>query len=169
MRIAPPAMNHRSVAASISLRWSAQFSYLYTDGRAVWNNTKSSFGMDHASKNLNGHKTPCFGGLLCTWSRSFSISSAFQLNHSIYVTNHNSVVTLSPLVWPTNSWDLLASLRHPCKFQRVSCLGSDTARHSISGRQPNFAALNSGRHWYSTGRPSHWALAHISSFCSKGR
>jgi len=33
-----------------------------------------------------------------------------------------------------------------------------------SGRQPNFAALNRGRHLYSAGRPSPWALAHISSF-----
>jgi len=28
-------------------------------------------------------------------------------------------------------------LGHPCKFQRVSRLGSVTARHSNSGRQPN--------------------------------
>jgi len=34
---------------------------------------------------------------------------------------------------------------------------------SSSGRQPNFAALNRGRHLYSAGRPSGWALAHISS------
>ena len=52
---------------------------------------------------------------------------------------------------------------HPCKFQRVSRLGSVTARHCSSGRQPNFAALNTGRHLYSAGRPSRWALAHISS------
>jgi len=32
---------------------------------------------------------------------------------------------------------------------------------SSSGRQPNFAALNKGRHLYSAGRPSGWALAHI--------
>jgi len=32
---------------------------------------------------------------------------------------------------------------------------------SSSGRQPNFAALNRGRHWYSAGRPSRWASAHI--------
>jgi len=32
-----------------------------------------------------------------------------------------------------------------------------------SGRQPNFAALNRGRHLCSAGRPSRWALAHISS------
>ena len=30
-----------------------------------------------------------------------------------------------------------------------------------SGRQPNFAALNRGRHVCSAGRPSRWALAHI--------
>jgi len=30
-----------------------------------------------------------------------------------------------------------------------------------SGRQPNFAALNKGRHLCSAGRPSGWALAHI--------
>ena len=53
-----------------------------------------------------------------------------------------------------------------CKFQRVSRLGTVTARHSSSGRQPNFAALNRGRHLYSAGRPSHWALAHISSIAS---
>ena len=34
---------------------------------------------------------------------------------------------------------------------------------SSSGRQPNFAALNRGRHLYSAGRPPRWALAHISS------
>ena len=30
--------------------------------------------------------------------------------------------------------------------------------------RPNFAALNRGCHLYSAGRPSRWALAHISSF-----
>jgi len=38
-----------------------------------------------------------------------------------------------------------------------------TARHCSSERQSNIAALNRGRHLYSTGRPSGWALAHISS------
>ena len=65
---------------------------------------------------------------------------------------------------PTIGWDLLARLGHPCKFQRVSRLGSVTARHSSSERQPNFAALNTGRHLYSKGRPSRWALAHILVF-----
>jgi len=65
---------------------------------------------------------------------------------------------------PPSGWDPLASLGHPCKFQRVSRLGSVTARHSSSGRQPNFVALNRGRHLYLTGRPSRWALAHICSW-----
>jgi len=61
-----------------------------------------------------------------------------------------------------HNWDLLASLGRPCKFQRVSRLGSVTARHSVVGVSQT-AALNRGRHLYSAGRPSHWALAHISS------
>jgi len=32
---------------------------------------------------------------------------------------------------------------------------------SSGGRQPNFAALNRGRHLCLAGRPSRWALAHI--------
>jgi len=43
----------------------------------------------------------------------------------------------------------------------LSYICSVTARDSSSGRQPNFAALNRGRHLYSAGRPSRWALAHI--------
>jgi len=62
---------------------------------------------------------------------------------------------------PTSGWDRSGSLGNPCKFQRLSCLGSITARHSSIGRQPNFAALNRGRHLYSAGWPSRWALAHV--------
>jgi len=55
----------------------------------------------------------------------------------------------------------MAGLGHPTIFQGVSRLGSVTARQSSSGRQPNFAALNRGRHLCLAGRPSRWALAHI--------
>ena len=65
---------------------------------------------------------------------------------------------------PTSSRDPLASLGDPSKFQRVLRLGSITAWHSSSGRQPNFAALIRGRHLHSEGRPSCWALAHILVF-----
>ena len=63
----------------------------------------------------------------------------------------------------TSGWDRFSCLGHPSEFQRVSRLGSVTARISSSGCQPNFAALIWGRHLYSAGRPSRWALAHISS------
>jgi len=43
----------------------------------------------------------------------------------------------------------------------LSYISSITARHLSSGRQPNFAVLSRGRHLYSAGRPSRWALAHI--------
>ena len=66
---------------------------------------------------------------------------------------------------PTSGWDRLTSLGYPCKFQLVSHLGMQRyCTASSSGRQPNFAALNRGHHLYSAGRPSGWALAHISSF-----
>ena len=63
---------------------------------------------------------------------------------------------------PTSGWDRYGSLRHPCKFQRVSRLGSVTARHLVVGVSQKFAALNRRRHLCSAGRPSRWALAHIS-------
>ena len=34
---------------------------------------------------------------------------------------------------PPNGWDPSGSLRHPCKFQWVSRLGSVTARHLVAG------------------------------------
>jgi len=56
----------------------------------------------------------------------------------------------------TNGWDLLSSLGHTCTFQRVSRLGIVTARHSSSGCQPNFAALNRGRHYIRQGGHHVW-------------
>jgi len=42
-----------------------------------------------------------------------------------------------------------------------SPIGSITARHLSTEHEQNFAALSRGRHLYSAGRPSRWALAHI--------
>ena len=84
------------------------------------------------------------------------------LNSNASSTCPHNMVNFSPL--PLRS--ILTSWRHPCKFERVSRLGSVTARHSSSGRQPNFAALNRGCHLCSAGRPSRCALVNISSFFS---
>jgi len=48
-----------------------------------------------------------------------------------------------------------------CPSLVFSYICSVTARHSSSGRHPNFAAFSRGRHLYSAGRPSRWASAHI--------
>jgi len=75
--------------------------------------------------------------------------------------NSNSMSSQYGKLRPTNGWDPFESLGHPSEFKRVLRLGSVTTRDSSSGRQPNSAALNRGRHLYSAGRPSRWPLAHI--------
>jgi len=89
--------------------------------------------------------------------RSPSAQHRTTLSGYIFVTKAHNMVNFGPLTAEIGS----GVVGHPSEFQRVSHLGSVTARHSSSGRQPNFAALNRGRHLYSTGRPSRWALAHI--------
>jgi len=50
-------------------------------------------------------------------------------------------------------------------FRRRDVLTMGRFDYSSSGRQPNFAMLNRGRHLYSAGWPSRWAsLAHIIVF-----
>ena len=107
------------------------------------------------------------------WAMSWQLRHVLTIGKNLLNSNISPTSSQYGELRPTSGWDLWASLRHPCKFQRVSRLGSVTAHYSSSGRQPNFAALNRGHHLYSTGRPSRWALAHISSlnyrapFCIK--
>ena len=61
---------------------------------------------------------------------------------------------------PTSSWDMLASLGTTTNFNGFRVLAA-LLRGTSSGRQPNFAAFNRGRHLYSAGRPSHWALTYF--------
>jgi len=56
---------------------------------------------------------------------------------------------IDPVVWGT-----------PANFNGFRVLARYCTASS-GGRQPNFAALNRGRHLCSAGRPSRWALAHI--------
>ena len=78
------------------------------------------------------------------------------LNGNISATCPHNTVNFG-LLTAEISWRVWA----PQLISTVSRLGSVTARHSSSGRQPNFAALNRGRHLYSAGRPSRWASAQI--------
>jgi len=81
------------------------------------------------------------------------------LSSNISSTRSHNMVNFGPV-----AAEIFGEFGEPLQISTVSRLGSVTARHSSSGRQPNFAALNRGRHLYSAGRPSRWALAHISSF-----
>jgi len=100
------------------------------------------------------------------WSPSHNFVALYLCNYGMYRQSKRNLLSSDMSsqygeLRPTNGWDPSGSLRHPSKFQRVSHLGFVTAWHSSSGRQPNFVALNRGRHLYSAGRPSRWALAHI--------
>jgi len=99
-----------------------------------------------AGGNAGRKKSPKIRHLRTIAQLCRAISS--QLRHVSTIGKNllNSSISPTPfsqygVLQPTSGWDLLASWRHSCKFQRVSRLGSVTARHSSSGRQPNFAAL----------------------------
>jgi len=67
---------------------------------------------------------------------------------------------------PTNGLDLLASLGHPSKFQRVSRLGFVTALTLLNGGQPNFArCLAVSWSWTSTLYIHFRGCCPITEFC----
>ena len=71
--------------------------------------------------------------------------------------SHNMVnfgLLAAEIGWPV--WGTLQISTGFASWQRYCSTSS-------SGRQPNFAALNRGRHLYSAGQPSRYSLAHISS------
>ena len=61
-----------------------------------------------------------------------------MLNGNICSICRHNITNFGPLN-VTNGWDLLVSLRHLSKFQRVSRIGFVTAPTSLSGGQPNLA------------------------------
>jgi len=101
------------------------------------------------------HRTTLSGHIFATKARIDNQKNTLSSNISS-TCSHNMVnfgllaAEIGPVVWGT-----------PANFNGFSSLGSVTARQSSSGRQPNVAALNRGRHLYAAGRPSRWAVAHI--------
>jgi len=63
---------------------------------------------------------------------------------------------------PSSGRDRFVSLGTPANFNGFRILAA-LLHGSQVVRQPNFEALNRGRHLYLAGRPSRWALADISS------
>jgi len=109
------------------------------------------------AKNLpSGHHRTTLSGYIFATKARIDNRKKLVKQQCLPTCPHN-MVNFGPLAAEIGS----LTLRHPSKFQRVSRLGSVTAQHSSSGRQPNFAALNRRRHLYSTGRSSRWASVHI--------
>ena len=123
----------------------------------VWN-------LLHAARWKHGtqksrQKSP--SGHHCTILSGYIFATKAHIDNRKKLVKQLHVLHMSPQygeLRPTGSWDWSGSLRHPCKFQRVSRLGSVTAQHLV-------VALNRGRHLCSAGRPSRWALAHILVLC----
>jgi len=107
------------------------------------------------------HRTTLSGYIFAT--NAHTDNRKKLLSSNISSTCPHNMVNFSPLaaeivslVWGT-----------PANFHGFRVLRRGTARHFSIRRQPNFASLNKWRHLYSAGRPSRWALAHISSYlCS---
>ena len=101
---------------------------------------------------------------IAIWAPSHNFVGLYLRNWGTHRQSEKNVLSSnisSTCPRPTSGWDHFVSLGHPSKFQRVLHLGSIIAQQSSSKRQPNFAALNRGRHLCSAGRPSHWVSAHI--------
>jgi len=110
-----------------------------------------------SSKNWpSGHHRTTLLGYIFTTKACIDNWKKNLLSSNISSTCRHNMVNFGPL-----AAEIGAVVWGPCKFQRVSCLCSVTARHCSSGHHPNFAALYRQRHLYSARRPSRWALAHI--------
>ena len=117
----------------------------------------ASAGPKKVAKNCHLGTTAQLCRAISSQLRYVSTIGKNLLSSNISPTCPHNMVTYSPLAAEID----FVRLGYSSKFQPVSRLGSVTARQSSSERQPNFAALNRGRHLCSAGRPSRWALAHI--------
>ena len=102
----------------------------------------------HHRTTLSGH---IFATKACIDNRKKNL-----LSSNTSYTCPDNMVNFGPLTAEIGSgvWGTPTNFNGFASWQRY-CTASS------SGRQPNFAALNRGRHLCSAGRPSGWALAHI--------
>ena len=113
------------------------------------------------AENTGRKKSPSRHHRTTLWSCIFVIKACIDnrkklLNSNTSSKSPDNMVKFGPLTAEMGS--LVCA---PLQISTGSRLGSLTARQSSSGRQPNFVVLKRGRHLYSTGRPSRWALAYI--------
>ena len=99
-----------------------------------------------------------FVGLYLRILGMYRQSEKMLLNSNMSSTRLRNTANFGPLAAEIGSvvWATPANFNG---FRDLAALLHDTL--VVGGRQPNFAALNRGRHLYSAGRRSRWALAHI--------
>jgi len=114
-----------------------------------------------AKNSPSRHRRTTLSGYIFATRACIRQSEKHLLSSNISSTCPHNMVNFDPLAAEIGSvvWA-------PLQISTGSRLGSVTARNSSNGRQPNFAALNRGRHLYSPifGRAA-TTLAHISRFC----
>jgi len=119
-------------------------------------------------KSPSGHRRSTLSGYIFAINARIDNRKKNLLSINISPTCLHNMMNFSPLAAEIDPvvWGTAANFN---RFRVLAALL--VARHSSIGRQPHFAALNRGRQLYSAGRPSRWALAHISSvaFFSESR
>ena len=119
-----------------------------------------------SQKSPSGHHRTTLSGYIFATKACIDNRKKNLLSSNISSTRPHNMVNFGPPtaeigsgVWGTptnfNGFCILAALLHGSLLVGVSQTAGQTA------------ALNRGRHLYSVGRPSRWALAHISSFICK--
>jgi len=105
------------------------------------------------------HHRTSFSGYIFATKASIDNRKKNLLSSNTSSTRPVNMVNLGPLTADIGSgvWGTLQISTGFASWHRY-CTASS------SGRQPNFAALNRGRHLYSTERPSSWAFLVISDF-----
>jgi len=131
----------------------------------VWNVLHATRWKCRTQKSPSGHHPTTLSGYIFA-TKALIDNWKNLLSSNIPSTCPYNMVNFGILAGRSSGWDRFVSLGHPCKFQRVSRLGSVTARHSSIGRHPNFAALNRERHIYTRQgghHVGHWPTFLVSS------
>jgi len=112
-------------------------------------------------KSPSGHHPTTLSGYIFATKACIDNRKKNLLSRNIFPTCPHNMVNFGPL-----AAEIVSLVRGtPCNFNGFRVLAALLHCTLVVGVSQT-AALNRGRHLYSAGRPSRWALAHISSFLS---
>jgi len=102
------------------------------------------------------HRTTLLGYIFTTKARIDNRKKNLP-NSNVFPTRPHNMVNFSPLAAEIR-WQVWGT---PANFHGFPVLAALLHGTLVVGVSQTFAALNRGRHLYSAGRPSRWALAYI--------